>query len=118
MRRGPAGIGITLSAVTRATSAYPPSKVSDRPLPVTSTASPGLIARIVGRFHDAREIDAADEWIAAQDSAGTGGRERVLVVDVGELHVDDDFAGRQRIECQVFESRGDLSRRFHGCGTP
>ena len=71
-----------------------------------------LEARIAGRFHDARQIDAADQRIAAQDLAGAGGRQRVLVVDVGELHVDDDFAGRQRVERQVFETRGNLSAGF------
>ena len=69
----------------------------------------GLVARILGRTHDAREIDAADQRIAAQDSARAGGRERVLVVDAGVLHVDHDFAGRQRVEREVFETRGDLA---------
>jgi hypothetical protein len=70
---------------------------------------PRPVARIGGRLHSAREIDAAHQRITSEDFSRARGRERVLVVDAGVLHVDDDLTRRQRVEPQIFEARGDFS---------
>ena len=68
----------------------------------------GLVASVGRGLDHAREIDAPDQRVLAQDLAGTGRGERVLVVDVRVHHAHDDLARRQIIERELFKPRDDL----------
>src|SRR5260370_313097 len=105
----PSGIGMTQSPRTPPDLAEPPSGVSGHPQPVTGTPSPGPVARIARALHDARQIDAADQRVAAQDLAGPGRRERVLVVDVGVADPDHDLPGCEVIEGDRLVASGNLA---------
>ena len=69
----------------------------------------GVKARIAGGFDAAGQIDAADQRIAAQDPAGAGGGERVLVVDAGVADADHHLAGPEVIELERLEARDDAA---------
>ena len=76
----PSGNGSSQSALTRARWARPPQWRSPTPQPVSRTCLAGRETR-VGRGRDrAGEIDAGHEGELAHDLAGTGDRQRVLVV--------------------------------------
>jgi hypothetical protein len=60
----------------------------------------------VGRCDDmASDIDAADQWVCAQDLAHAGARERVLEVDRRVRGLDDDLAGGEIVERDVLDAR-------------
>src|SRR5205085_4772380 len=67
----------------------------------------GPVARIARSFDDARQVDTAHQRVAAQDLAGPGRRERVLVVDVGVADPDHDLPGGEVIERDGLEAGGN-----------
>src|SRR5438067_55735 len=67
------------------------------------------VARILRALDDSREVDPADERIAAQDLACSGRGERVFVVDVGVGDADHDLAGVEVVQRELLEAGGDLS---------
>jgi len=65
------------------------------------------VARI-GRMHDlAGQVDAADAGEAADDLAGAGRGQGVLVVDAGERHLDGDFTGIEPIAGELRQAAPD-----------
>src|SRR6185437_7047247 len=63
-----------------------------------------LLETWVTRFdHVARDVDAAVQWKPAQDLAIARAGQRILVVDQRERRLDDDFAGRQRVNLHRFD---------------
>src|SRR6185436_8743083 len=70
------------------------------------------------------QIDAPDQWIAPQDLARAGRGQRILVVDVRALDLDDHLTRRKLFEREVLETARCLSvglvnaicpERAHGC---
>ncbi len=61
-------------------------------------------ARIGRGHHRPGEVDAADARGPQQDASLAGGRERVLVIDVGVGHAHHKFAGIEVVEPHVDES--------------
>ena len=70
---------------------------------------PRAVAGVGRRLHLAGEIDSAHEREAAQDPAGAGGCERVLVVDAGVGDADHHLARGQVRERELLEARLDAA---------
>ena len=64
---------------------------------MASTLSPGASADQPTRGRR-RKVDAADARGTAKDPAASGGGQRVLVIDVGERHLDDDVSGVEIVD--------------------
>ena len=98
----PGGMGSTIDSFTRARWENPPHQLTPRPLPVTSTGSPGRNRALVLDAHAAREVDAGHHRPLADDLPPTGERQPVLVVQRAVGDVDGHLAGRK---CRLLERR-------------
>ncbi len=69
---------------------------------------PGRQLRVPGADDFAGQVDAAVERVAAQDLAGAGCGQGILVIDRRVADLDDDVALGQVVEPQLGQARNDL----------